>query len=144
MERAAVLSVGNGGWTRHREVDVTGSESTGYVRFEVDGNRLRPAEVYLPRCRGTREMRAFPLAVCEWSKCSHVDPKGVEMIAGTDSPWVTPDQLADEFQVPLSTVYQWNHKGTGPRPHKIGRHVRYRRDEVSRWAEAQAAAGGAP
>jgi excisionase family DNA binding protein len=48
-------------------------------------------------------------------------------------PWLSPEDLATEFDVPLSTVYQWNHKRTGPPAFKIGRHLRYRSEDVDRW-----------
>jgi excisionase family DNA binding protein len=51
----------------------------------------------------------------------------------------TAQQLADYCGVPLKTVYEWNSKGTGPRFHKIGVHVRYRWEEIEKWVDAQAA-----
>lgn len=54
---------------------------------------------------------------------------------------LTPENLADELQVPLSTVYQWNHDGTGPKRVKVGRHVRYRRADVEAWLEARTTGG---
>ena len=32
--------------------------------------------------------------------------------------------------VPVDTVYAWRHPGLGPAGYRIGRHVRFRRDEV--------------
>jgi excisionase family DNA binding protein len=57
--------------------------------------------------------------------------------AGADL--LTPQQLADLCQVPVTTVYAWNYKDTGPRYLKVGRHVRYLRSEVDRWLAEQAA-----
>jgi excisionase family DNA binding protein len=54
----------------------------------------------------------------------------------------SPRQFADYLGVPLATVYRWNHLGTGPRPLKIGKHVRYRREDVDAWLEAQTAKEG--
>lgn len=48
------------------------------------------------------------------------------------------DKLAEYLAVPLATVYQWNYRGTGPRPIKVGRHLRYRATDVEKWLEAQA------
>jgi len=48
-------------------------------------------------------------------------------------PWLSPEDLATEFDVPLSTVYQWNHKNRGPATTKIGRHLRYSREDVDEW-----------
>jgi len=52
---------------------------------------------------------------------------------------LTPQELADRFKVPLATVYRWNYLGTGPRFHKLGRHVRYSVGDVERWFTEQAA-----
>jgi excisionase family DNA binding protein len=49
------------------------------------------------------------------------------------SDWLSPEQLATEIQMPLPTVYGWRSKGIGPRGYKIGRHVRYRRQDVEEW-----------
>jgi excisionase family DNA binding protein len=52
---------------------------------------------------------------------------------------MTTEQLAEFLQVPLATLYQWRHKGTGPKGIKVGKHVRYRRADVEAWLENQAA-----
>jgi len=57
-----------------------------------------------------------------------------------DTEWLGPKELAAEFGVPVTTVYQWNSKRTGPRAARIGRHVRYRRGDVEAWVERQYAA----
>lgn len=46
---------------------------------------------------------------------------------------LTPEDLAKREQVPLSTVYRWNSEGTGPRRIKVGKHVRYRLEDVEAW-----------
>lgn len=58
--------------------------------------------------------------------------------ADPDPLW-TPPELAEFAKVPLGTVYQWNHKGTGPRAIRVGRHLRWRRSEVMRWLDEQTA-----
>ena len=52
--------------------------------------------------------------------------------------FLDPQGLADFFGIPVRTVYAWRTRGEGPRAHKIGRHVRYRRDDVEDWLESQA------
>jgi predicted DNA-binding transcriptional regulator AlpA len=51
---------------------------------------------------------------------------------------LSPQDLADRYQVPVGTVYRWNYSGTGPRPIKIGKHRRYRLRDIERWEEQQA------
>lgn len=50
--------------------------------------------------------------------------------------------LADREGVPVKTVYDWNTKGTGPRFMRIGRHVRYKLDDVIAWEESRYAKAG--
>jgi excisionase family DNA binding protein len=58
------------------------------------------------------------------------------MTAPTDR-LLTGIELADYLQIPLGTLYQWKYKKIGPKPHKIGRHLRYRLSEVDAWVLAQ-------
>lgn len=46
---------------------------------------------------------------------------------------MTPAELADYLDVPLSTVYEWNSTGTGPRRLRFGKRVRYRVDDIAAW-----------
>ncbi|MEU1892764.1 helix-turn-helix transcriptional regulator [Streptomyces pristinaespiralis] len=56
-------------------------------------------------------------------------------------PLWSPEDLARYLSVPVKTVYSWNYQGTGPKYSRVGRHVRYRPDDVDAWLAAQA--GGA-
>jgi excisionase family DNA binding protein len=47
--------------------------------------------------------------------------------------WLSPDGLAAELGMPVRTIYAWRVAGKGPRGHKIGKHVRFRRSDVERW-----------
>ncbi|MEV1173568.1 helix-turn-helix domain-containing protein [Nonomuraea sp. NPDC049784] len=49
---------------------------------------------------------------------------------------LTPEQLAERVGVPVSTVYQWNSRGGGPRFMRIGRYVRYKVIDVQAWEES--------
>lgn len=49
----------------------------------------------------------------------------------------SPTELAEYLGVPVSTVYRWNHMGSGPRVLKVGRHARYRFSDVNLWLEEQ-------
>lgn len=55
-----------------------------------------------------------------------------------ENDWLTPEELAAELKVPVSTIYAWRYKGTGPKGSRIGRHVRFRRVDVDEWAERNA------
>jgi predicted DNA-binding transcriptional regulator AlpA len=44
---------------------------------------------------------------------------------GLPDRYLTPDNIAEIFGVPLETVYQWRKKRTGPRGFRIGKHLRY-------------------
>ncbi|WP_369391159.1 helix-turn-helix transcriptional regulator [Streptomyces sp. CG1] len=50
----------------------------------------------------------------------------------------TPAEVAVHLGVPVKTLYQWKYRGTGPNVHKVGRHLRYRWQEVDAWLDAQA------
>ncbi|MFE0103304.1 helix-turn-helix transcriptional regulator [Streptomyces sp. NPDC059009] len=49
----------------------------------------------------------------------------------------TPADVASYLGVPVKTLYQWKYRGTGPNVHKVGRHLRYRWQEVDAWLDAQ-------
>ncbi|GAA1093162.1 helix-turn-helix domain-containing protein [Kitasatospora arboriphila] len=51
--------------------------------------------------------------------------------------FLTPEDVAALFGVPLETVYQWRRKRTGPPGFRAGRHVRYHPDAVARWVADQ-------
>jgi excisionase family DNA binding protein len=51
----------------------------------------------------------------------------------TAKPWLTPEDLAAELDVPLQSVYVWNHTRRGPAVTRVGRHVRYSRHAVDEW-----------
>jgi predicted DNA-binding transcriptional regulator AlpA len=44
---------------------------------------------------------------------------------GLPDRYLTPDDIADMFEVPPETVYQWRKKRTGPPGFRIGKHLRY-------------------
>jgi len=56
-----------------------------------------------------------------------------------ENEFFSPTTLAEYLDVPLPTIYQWRYQGKGPTAIKVGRHVRYRRQDVERWLEACAA-----
>ena len=48
-----------------------------------------------------------------------------------------PQDVADYLGVPIGTVYQWRSRGTGPVGKRIGKHVRYRPEDVEAWFDSQ-------
>jgi predicted DNA-binding transcriptional regulator AlpA len=57
--------------------------------------------------------------------------------------WLSPEEIAERYGVPLATIYGWRTKGYGPKGVKIGRHVRYPAVEVARWEQELLEAGSA-
>lgn len=53
-------------------------------------------------------------------------------------PLGTTTDVAEYLQVPDKTLIQWRWLGTGPKFHRVGRHVRYRWEDVVSWLESQA------
>jgi predicted DNA-binding transcriptional regulator AlpA len=47
--------------------------------------------------------------------------------------WLSRQELADRYGVPVKTPAEWASKGTGPPYAKFGRHVRYRLSDVIDW-----------
>lgn len=45
----------------------------------------------------------------------------------------TPDEVATFLGVPKDTLYQWRHRGCGPKAARVGRHLRYLEADVLAW-----------
>lgn len=54
-----------------------------------------------------------------------------------EGPYLTIDDLAEELQVSKKTIYNWRAKAPqqGPRGFTVGKHVRFRREDVDAWVE---------
>ena len=52
---------------------------------------------------------------------------------GTLDRLLTVEELADYLGVPIATLYQWRHRGEGPPGFRVGRYIRYRRNDVEQW-----------
>lgn len=48
---------------------------------------------------------------------------------------LTIEELSQYLQVPVKTLYDWRHRGLGPRGLRVGRYVRYRQADVDAWLE---------
>lgn len=53
-------------------------------------------------------------------------------------PLLSTAELAEYLQVPIQTIYGWRHKGEGPIGFRLGKHIRYRVEDVERWLDQQA------
>ena len=53
--------------------------------------------------------------------------------------WISRQELAERYGVPVKTPAEWASKGTGPRYAKFGRHVRYRLGDVIDWEQRRLA-----
>jgi excisionase family DNA binding protein len=49
-----------------------------------------------------------------------------------DKLWGIKD-VAEYLDIPLQTLYQWRSRGYGPPGIRLGRHVKYRPDDVRAW-----------
>ena len=47
--------------------------------------------------------------------------------------YLTPDQVAERYQVSEATLKEWRYKGTGPEYVRLGRHVRYPAKALEQW-----------
>lgn len=52
------------------------------------------------------------------------DPRAT-LRGGLPDRYLTPDDVAEIFDVPKETLYQWRKKRVGPPSFRIGKHVRY-------------------
>lgn len=59
--------------------------------------------------------------------------------------YLTIEEVAAEYRVPLSTLRYWRVRGEGPKSFKLGRRVVYLRRDLDAWVQAQyaTATGGA-
>ncbi|HEY7583071.1 MAG TPA: helix-turn-helix domain-containing protein [Acidimicrobiia bacterium] len=46
-------------------------------------------------------------------------------------------ELADYLGVPVTTLYQWRYRREGPPGFRVGRHIRYRWQDIQDWIEGQ-------
>lgn len=54
-------------------------------------------------------------------------------LATCNHKWISVDDLADELQIPKSTIYGWKTRGIGPEWTRVGKHLRARRTSVDAW-----------
>ena len=54
-----------------------------------------------------------------------------------DRLWTPEDVSAYLGGVPVTTLYQWRYKSIGPKSRRVGRHLRYKPEDVRAWVEKQ-------
>ena len=63
--------------------------------------------------------------------------RGTRPVTTADHELLTITEVADLLRVPVATLRYWRHRDTGPRSFRIGRHVRYRPEDVEQWIQRQ-------
>lgn len=56
---------------------------------------------------------------------------------GRLEPLLSPAELAAHLDVPVSTLYAWRYHGDGPPGLRVGRHIRYRLQDVEEWLQSR-------
>jgi excisionase family DNA binding protein len=71
----------------------------------------------------------------------HVDASGLQRSlqeAQLQMPGLlTIQEAAAYLNVPVATLRWWRSQGRGPKAVKLGRHLRYRQEDVDQWVDAQ-------
>jgi len=67
------------------------------------------------------------------SSCNVERRKVTAMEEFAEDKWLSRQELAERYGLPVKTPAEWASKGTGPRYAKIGRHVRYPLSDVIDW-----------
>ena len=84
----------------------------------------------LPRGKGPSSLLDAPgRAVKRKPNVRDADPALAQLL--------TVQELAELLQVPDKTIYSWRYRGEGPRGVTVGRHLRYRPQDVAAWLETQ-------
>jgi predicted site-specific integrase-resolvase len=55
--------------------------------------------------------------------------------------YLTPEQVADRYQLSEATVKEWRYRGTGPAYLRLGKRVRYSVEALEKW-EQKVESGG--
>ncbi|MDB5243420.1 MAG: hypothetical protein JWP57_4045 [Spirosoma sp.] len=51
--------------------------------------------------------------------------------------WLSPKDICQLLKIPEQTFYQWRAKQSGPRAHRIGRHLRISRTDYEAWLSSR-------
>lgn len=50
---------------------------------------------------------------------------------------LSPEDVAAYLAIPLKTLYRWRYHGEGPASYRVGRHVRYKPEDVEAWLDTR-------
>lgn len=50
---------------------------------------------------------------------------------------LTTSEVSEMLGVPTATLYRWRYEGKGPAGFRVGRHTRYRQEDVDQFIEHQ-------
>jgi excisionase family DNA binding protein len=50
-------------------------------------------------------------------------------------PLISAQELAEYLDVPVKTLYAWRYRRQGPPGLRVGKHLRYRRNDINEWIE---------
>jgi hypothetical protein len=112
----------------------TGSPRTPLLAYLTLRPLCRPASfVSQPHCRRRQSLyrRMLERRQRRGSRSGRLSFEGVTMSQAPpigdrpalDEPLLSPQELADYLAIPVATVYQWRHRGDGPRGFRVGKHV---------------------
>ena len=59
------------------------------------------------------------------------------MVHATVTELMTIDEVASELKISRKTLLNWRATGTGPRGFRVGKAIRYRRENVAHWLAEQ-------
>ncbi len=55
----------------------------------------------------------------------------------TNKRYLSPKDVEEIYNIPITTLEQWRSKKRGPIYHKLGKHIRYTPLDVDKWVEAR-------
>jgi predicted site-specific integrase-resolvase len=45
-------------------------------------------------------------------------------------------ECSERYQIPVNTLYYWRRSGAGPVAIRVGKHLRFREEDLSAWEDA--------
>ena len=66
-----------------------------------------------------------------------LDRPSIRASVDISSRLLSTEEVARILVVPINTLYCWRYKGTGPKALRVGKHLRYRLEDVLGWLDTQ-------